>query len=108
MGDQNSLLYEDTTFIVVNKPPMLPTQPDASNYLECCPGCAQDLLGPFETINKETVHRPLICHRVDSCVGGCVVLSKDEYGQKVFSQFQRERKIKKIYLTVTTNPVPLG
>lgn len=39
------LLYQDTTFIVVDKPPMLPTQPDASNYHECCPGCVQDILG---------------------------------------------------------------
>lgn len=82
------LLYEDTTFIVVDKPPMLPTQPDASNYLECCPGCVNDLLGPFETLDGEAVERPLLCHRVDSCVGGCVVLSKDKNGQKVFAEFQ--------------------
>ena len=86
--NENRLLYEDTTFIVVDKPPMLPTQPDASNYFECCPGCVNDLLGPFESLDGEIVQRPLLCHRVDSCVGGCVVLSKDKNGQKVFSEFQ--------------------
>ena len=106
--DETRLLYEDTTFIVVDKPPMLPTQPDASNYRECCPGCVNDLLGPFTTIDGEKVRRPLICHRVDSCVGGCVVLSKDGNGQKVFSRLQRERKLKKLYLTATKKPVPLG
>ena len=35
-------------------------------------------------------------------------MSKDTHGQKVFSSLQRERKIKKIYLTLTTEPVPLG
>jgi len=106
--DQSRLLYEDTTFIVVDKPPMLPTQPDASNYLECCPGCVNDMLGPFRTITGERVIRPLLCHRVDSCVGGCVVLSKDVNGQRVFAELQRDRKLKKLYLAVTTKPVPLG
>lgn len=106
--DNSSLLYEDTTFIVVDKPPMLPTQPDASNYYENCPGCAQDILGPFHDIRGNVVRRPLICHRVDAAVGGCVVMSKDRNGQKVFQEFQRERKLKKIYLAVTTKPVPVG
>ena len=87
-SDQNRLLYEDTTFLVVDKPPMLPVQPEPSNYEECCPGCVNLLLGPFYTIGGEIVHRPLICHRVDSCVGGCVVLSKDGNGQRVFSDLQ--------------------
>lgn len=107
-ADPNRLLYEDTTFLVVDKPPMLPTQPEPSNYEECCPGCVNLLMGPFHTIAGEEVPRPLLCHRVDSCVGGCVVLSKDGNGQKVFSELQRERKIKKLYLAVTTEPVPLG
>lgn len=107
-SDQNRLLYEDTTFVVVDKPPMLPTQPEPSNYEECCPGCVNLLMGPFTTIEGEPVQRPLICHRVDSCVGGCVVLSKDSNGQKVFTDLQRQRKIKKLYKAVTTEPVPLG
>jgi 23S rRNA-/tRNA-specific pseudouridylate synthase len=106
--DKSSLLYQDTTFIVVDKPPLLPTQPDASNYYENCPGCAQDLLGPFEDILGNTIRRPLICHRVDSVVGGCVVMSKDRNGQKVFQELQRNRKLKKVYLAVTKNPVPVG
>jgi 23S rRNA-/tRNA-specific pseudouridylate synthase len=103
-----SLLYQDTTFLVVDKPPMLPTQPDASNYHENCPGCVQDILGPFQDIQGNTIRRPLICHRVDAVVGGCVVLSKDRNGQKVFQELQRQRKLKKLYLAVTTRPVPLG
>ncbi len=87
-SDPYRLLYEDTTFLVVDKPPMLPVQPEPSNYEECCPGCVNLLLGPFHTIGGEVVHRPLICHRVDSCVGGCVVLSKDGNGQRVFSDLQ--------------------
>ncbi|KAG7364540.1 pseudouridine synthase [Nitzschia inconspicua] len=106
--DGRSLLYQDTTFIVVDKPPMLPTQPDASNYHENCPGCVQDILGPFQDIQGNTIRRPLICHRVDAVVGGCVVLSKDRNGQKVFQELQRQRKVKKLYLAVTTNLVPIG
>ena len=106
--DKTNLLYQDTTFIVVEKPPLLPTQPDASNYYENCPGCVQDLLGPFEDILGNKIRRPLLCHRVDSVVGGCVVMSKDRNGQKVFQEMQRQRKLKKIYLTVTKNPVPVG
>ena len=86
--DRSRLLYEDTTFIVVDKPPLLPTQPEPSNYEECCPGCVNTLMGPFRTIGGEEVARPLLCHRVDSCVGGCVVMSKDGNGQKVFSDLQ--------------------
>mmetsp|Transcript_18547 Transcript_18547/g.28034 ORF Transcript_18547/g.28034 Transcript_18547/m.28034 type:complete len:460 (-) Transcript_18547:283-1662(-) len=102
------LLYEDTTFIVVDKPALLPTQPDASNYAECCPGCVNELMGPFQTIDGDPVARPLLCHRVDSVVGGCVVMSKDQNGQKVFNKLQQERKLKKVYLALTTKPVPLG
>jgi 23S rRNA-/tRNA-specific pseudouridylate synthase len=106
--DKSSLLYQDTTFLVVDKPPMLPTQPDASNYYENCPGCVQDILGPFQDIQGNAVRRPLICHRVDSVVGGCVVLSKDRNGQRVFQELQRQRKVKKVYLAVTNVPVPVG
>lgn len=106
--DKSSLIYQDTTFIVVDKPPLLPTQPDASNYYENCPGCVQDILGPFQDIQGNTIRRPLICHRVDSTVGGCVVLSKDRNGQRVFQTYQRERKVKKVYLAVTNEPVPIG
>jgi 23S rRNA-/tRNA-specific pseudouridylate synthase len=108
MTRPSNLLYEDTTFIVVDKPPMLPTQPDASNYMECCPSCVGDLLGPFYDIVGNAVARPLLCHRVDSCVGGCVVLSKDQNGQRVFHELQRERKLRKMYLAVTVQPVPIG
>jgi 23S rRNA-/tRNA-specific pseudouridylate synthase len=106
--DKSSLLYQDTTFIVVDKPPLLPTQPDASNYYENCPGCAQDILGPFQDIEGNEIRRPLLCHRVDSVVGGCVVMSKDRNGQRVFQDLQRQRKLKKVYLAVTTKPVPTG
>lgn len=109
MTRATSLLYEDTTFIVVDKPPLLPTQPDASNYHECCPGCVDTQLGPFADIdNNILLHRPYLCHRVDSCVGGCVVLSKNRNGQRVFAQLQRDRQLRKLYLAVTTTPVPLG
>ena len=106
--NRSSLLYQDTTFLVVDKPPLLPTQPDASNYFENCPGCVQELLGPFQDIRGKTIRRPLLCHRVDNVVGGCVVLSKDRNGQRVFQQLQRDRKLKKVYLAVTKNPVPVG
>lgn len=103
------LLHEDTTFIIVDKPPLLPTQPDASNYQESVPGIVGATYGPFESLTTgEVVERPFLCHRVDMCVAGCVVLSKDENGQRVFSQYQRERKVKKLYLAVTKNPVPIG
>jgi len=105
---ETSLLHEDTTFVIVNKPPMLPTQPDASNYHENCPGCVGRYLGPFTSLSGDVVHRPLLCHRVDACVGGCVVLSKDVNGQAVFTNFQRERKVKKVYLALTTKEVPVG
>ena len=115
-GDSHSerLLHEDTTYIIVDKPPMLPVQPDSSNYVECCPNCVGEFMGPFyvpdddNPLKKKQIPRPLICHRVDSCVGGCVVLSKDTYGQARFSEMQRDRQIKKVYLAVTTKPVPLG
>ena len=106
--NQRDLLYQDTTFIIVDKPPLLPTQPDASNYYENCPGCTQDILGPFQDLAGNIIQRPLICHHVDSVVGGCVVMSKDRNGQKVFQDLQRQRKVKKLYLAVTKNPVSIG
>jgi hypothetical protein len=57
-----AILYEDTTFLIMDKPPMLPTQPDASNYHECCPGCVNMQHGPFSTIERHPVDHPLLCH----------------------------------------------
>ena len=107
-GKSSRLIYEDTTFLVVDKPPMLPTQPDASNYYENCPGSVEKFMGPFDDIAGDRIARPLLCHRVDACVGGCVVMSKDANGQKVFQEFQRDRKLRKMYKAVTREPVPLG
>lgn len=106
--DESRLLHEDTTFIIVDKPPLLPTQPDASNYFENCPGAVSMNMGPFTDLEGNKVERPLLCHRVDSVVSGAVVLSKDANGQAVFSRLQRERKVKKVYKAVTKRPVPLG
>jgi len=103
---KTSVLYEDTTFVIVDKPPMLVCQPEASNYMECLPACVSGL--PYKNIHGELVSRLLLCHRVDTPVGGCVCLSKDRHGQSVFSKLQRERKIKKLYLALTSSPVPLG
>jgi 23S rRNA-/tRNA-specific pseudouridylate synthase len=108
LADPKRLLYQDTTFIVVDKPPMMPTQADASNYQECVPGSVETYYGPFVDVAGNTAPRPILCHRVDSCVGGCVVLSKDRNGQKVFQDWQQARKLRKVYLAVTTQPVPLG
>jgi 23S rRNA-/tRNA-specific pseudouridylate synthase len=106
---RDRVLYQDTTFMVVDKPPLLPTQPDASNYVECCPGCVgKGLEGDLVDIQGRDVPRPLLCHRVDRVVGGCVVLAKDRNGQNVFLKLQRERKVRKVYLAVTQTPVPVG
>jgi len=107
--DQSRLLHQDTTYLIVDKPPLLPTQPDASNYRECCPGAvAKNMGGPFPALDGSVLPRPLLCHRVDLTVGGCVVLSKDKNGQAAFERNQRDRKVRKVYLAVTTEPVPLG
>lgn len=106
---RDRVLHQDTTFMVVDKPPLLPTQPDASNYVECCPGCVgQGLEGELVDIQGRAVPRPYLCHRVDRVVGGCVVLAKDRNGQNVFLKLQRERKVRKVYLAVTQKPVPIG
>ena len=65
-------------------------------------------MGPFTSISGNSVTRPLLCHRVDAVVGGCVVLSKDENGQAVFTNLQRDRKVKKVYKAITKNEVPIG
>merc|ERR1711957_393396 len=103
------LLHEDTTYVIVDKPPLLPTQPDASNYLDCCPGAVAENFGrDFPALDGTVLPRPLLCHRVDSCVGGVVVMSKDRFGQAAFERYQRDRSVRKVYLAVTTKEVPLG
>merc|ERR1719148_85687 len=90
---------QGTDIRIYPPPPRLPTQPDASNYQECCPGAvARNMGGPFPALDGTALPRPLLCHRVDSCVGGCVVLSKDRFGQAAFEKYQRERAVRKVYL----------
>eukprot|EP00587_Corethron_hystrix_P006010 CAMPEP_0113308708 /NCGR_PEP_ID=MMETSP0010_2-20120614/7048_1 /TAXON_ID=216773 ORGANISM="Corethron hystrix, Strain 308" /NCGR_SAMPLE_ID=MMETSP0010_2 /ASSEMBLY_ACC=CAM_ASM_000155 /LENGTH=540 /DNA_ID=CAMNT_0000163823 /DNA_START=47 /DNA_END=1669 /DNA_ORIENTATION=+ /assembly_acc=CAM_ASM_000155 len=111
-ASNHTILHEDGSFVIADKPPMCPVQPDASNYLECTPGIIGEKYGPFQSTDEfgevVAVDRPLICHRVDSCVGGVVVLAKNRNAQGVFSRLQRERKVKKLYRAVTSMPVPLG
>jgi 23S rRNA-/tRNA-specific pseudouridylate synthase len=110
---KDRILWQDEKFLVVEKPAWLPFQPTIDNFSECVINCAR------QAINPGANGQPLKLfglHRLDSCTSGALVLAKSKEAAEEFHQILRdsgsdicqEDRLRKIYLTLTKSPVPLG
>lgn len=91
------ILFEDNHVLVAVKPPMVPTQADASGDA--------DMLGMVREYLRETYHKPGnvyvgLLHRLDRPVGGVMVFAKTSKAASRLSRQIREGGMQKEYLAV--------
>lgn len=88
--------YVDAAYAVVDKPPGLPSQADNANAAECVAACASRGL-------DLGILRP--CHRLDTVVGGCMVLARNTKALDAFQGWLKRRKVHKTYVALTERPL---
>jgi 23S rRNA pseudouridine1911/1915/1917 synthase len=91
------ILYEDDAFIAINKPALLPTQPD--------------LTGDVSLLDFLDVHleqKNYVLHRIDRPTSGIVLFAKNEIAAAHLNQQFQNREIQKLYLAVVEKkPLPI-
>lgn len=92
------VLFEDSQFVVIDKPADIPSVPVASNYLESALGRTQVLL--------KTKLYPV--HRLDESTFGVLTFAKNPESAAKFQNWQKQKALTKIYRAVTNKPVPQG
>jgi len=92
------IIYEDTDFIVINKPVGLVVHPgagtDDNTLVHALLHHCQDLSG------IGGVERPGIIHRLDKDTSGIILIAKNDNAHKKLSEQFKKRTIKKTYLAL--------
>jgi 23S rRNA pseudouridine1911/1915/1917 synthase len=100
-----SVLFEDATLLVINKPPGLVVHPAEGHQehtlvnalLHHCEGQLSGIGG---------VARPGIVHRLDKETSGCLVVAKNDDTHMALSAQFASRKVEKIYHAIVCGEVP--
>ncbi len=87
----NRILYEDSHFLIINKPSGIPVHGGSSASL----GVVEALRCMYPQSSLELVHR------LDSDTSGCLILAKKRSALREFHELFRARKIEKIYWVLT-------
>lgn len=88
-----TILYEDTWFLVVNKPAGIPIHPSRLHYTN---SLSNGIKYYFDTIGLSKKIRPV--NRLDLDTSGLVIFAKCEYIQECFIQQMANHTFKKEYL----------
>ncbi|KAJ1455750.1 pseudouridine synthase [Pelagophyceae sp. CCMP2097] len=91
-------LYLDGAYCIVDKPAMLPSQPDNGNVRECVAECAGRGLGLLKPDGFAALRA---AHRLDATVGGCIVLARNQKAHKQFGQWLAGFKVSKTYAALS-------
>jgi 23S rRNA pseudouridine1911/1915/1917 synthase len=92
------IIYEDESFVVVNKPPGMVTHPAKGNWSGTLVNALQFHFDTLSTIAGE--HRPGIVHRLDRDTSGLLLVAKTDQAHKRLAVQFEERTIKKEYLAL--------
>ncbi|HRZ86395.1 MAG TPA: RluA family pseudouridine synthase [bacterium] len=93
-----AIIYEDSSIIVVNKPPGMVVHPAAGNYAHTLVNALLYHTKDLSDING--VLRPGIVHRLDKDTSGCIIVAKSNDAHRKLSQQFEHREIKKEYVTI--------
>ncbi|CAI0407154.1 unnamed protein product [Linum tenue] len=88
------------SYVVLDKPAGTSVGGTTDNIEESCATFATRALGLTEPL-KTT-------HQIDNCTEGCVVLARTKEYCSIFHQKIREKQVKKLYLALTSSPLPTG
>ncbi|MDB5349158.1 MAG: pseudouridine synthase, RluA family [Planctomycetota bacterium] len=92
------VIYEDETFVVVNKPPGMVTHPAKGNWSGTLVNALQFHFDTLSTIAGE--NRPGIVHRLDRDTSGLLIVAKDDRVHKLLAAQFENRTIRKEYLAI--------
>lgn len=92
------VVYENSDFLLANKPPGIPTHALTDNKLE-------NLITFLEEFRKEKLY---ITHRLDIETSGLVILARTKEAQQKLNDDIKARSIKRIYCAYVEKPVPPG
>ena len=92
------VLYEDNDILIVNKPPMLASQPGTGVE-------KYNLINQVKIYLKDTSAKPALAHRLDRGTSGIVIIGKNR--QAILSLFNlfKEKKVEKYYLALVTGHI---
>lgn len=85
---EDLILFENTNYIVINKPPHLSTLEDRNE--------SQNLL----KLAKSYLAEAQVCHRLDKETSGVLVIAKHPQAYRHFAMSLEKRQVKKIYHAV--------
>lgn len=95
---RNRILAEEEDYLIVDKPPGIPTHATLDNAEENLVVQMSRALG-----------QPLwVTHRLDIPAQGLVCLAKTKTFQAWFNKMLRKRRVRKIYRVLSEQPVPCG
>lgn len=92
------VVYEDPTFVVVNKPPGMVTHPAKGNWSGTLVNALQFQFDRLSTVAGE--NRPGIVHRLDRDTSGLLIVAKDDRVHKLLAAQFEGRTIRKEYLAI--------
>ncbi len=97
------VIYEDNHLLVVEKPPNMPVQPDASHD--------SDMLGELKAYIKEKYNKPGevylgLVHRLDRPVGGVMVFARTSKAAARLTAAFKSKSAKKRYAAIVTGEPP--
>ncbi len=92
------IVFEDTDFIVINKPSGVPVHATVDNSVE-------NVLYQLAKVLRHPVH---VTQRLDTPTSGLMVIAKTKWFQSQFNSLLKERAVSKTYAALTDQPVPIG
>ena len=92
------VVYEDDTFVVVNKPPGMVTHPAKGNWSGTLVNALQFHFDTLSTVAGE--NRPGIVHRLDRDTSGLLIVAKDDKAHRLIAAQFEGRTIRKEYLAI--------
>jgi 23S rRNA pseudouridine1911/1915/1917 synthase len=93
MNLKDWILYEDDAFIAVNKPALLPTQPDLTGAVSL-----------LDFLDAHLDKKSYLLHRIDRPTSGVVLFAKNEIAAAHLNQQFQNRETQKLYLAVVEKP----
>lgn len=98
-----SILFEDESILVINKPPNLVVHPTHGHYSGTL---ANGVVHYWQQKNKKYRFRPI--HRLDEDTSGIVVIAKNAYVHQQLSELMQEGNMDKRYLAIVHGHVQMG
>jgi 23S rRNA pseudouridine1911/1915/1917 synthase len=92
------ILYEDQDYLIINKPIGLLVHPSNQHQTDTV---VNKLLGYYDNLPKNAIHRPGIVHRLDRDTSGVLVIAKTPKSLWWSSKEFADRRVHKVYLSIS-------